>query len=487
MKKIASAFGILLVLLLAVMVVRTLRLPDRQVRAEPQSIAFDEEAAARRLAGAIRFRTISDLDPAKMDANEFKGLHAYLERAFPAAHRVLKREIVGEWSLLYRWEGRNPALKPIILMSHLDVVPVEPGTEQLWLHPPFSGDIADGCIWGRGTIDVKFSTTGLLEAAEHLIGSGFTPERDIYFAFGQDEEVQGRRGAAQIVERLASRGVQAEFILDEGLCVTEGLVPGMKKPVALIGLSEKGYLTLRLTATSSGGHSSMPPRSTAVGSLARGLVELESHPFPAALTPQVREMFASLAPEMPWANRMVMANLWLTRGLVASMMAKSPAAAASLHTTLAPTMLSGSPKENVLATQATAQVNFRILPGDSVEGVMAYARSVLKDGPITLEALPGAWEPAPVSPTDAPAYRALQKTLAQTFPGVLAAPGLVLGGTDARHYARLSPCIYRFMPIRLDPESINRPHGTNERLPVKDYANAVRYYAQLIRNAQAMP
>lgn len=484
MKKFAVAIVSVAILLIAIMLVRTAGLPDRQIRDQPVSIALDEAGAARRLAGAVQFRTISNLDPARIDAREFRALHAYLESTFPAAHRALEREVVGELSLLYRWKGRNPARKPFIFMSHLDVVPVEPGTEHTWQHPPFSGDIAEGCIWGRGTLDVKHSATGLLEAAETLLASGFIPEQDIYFAFGHDEEVLGRHGAARIADLLHARGVRAEFVLDEGSCITENLVPGMKKPVALISTSEKGYLTVRLTATSPGGHSSMPPPRTAVGTLARALVKLETHPFATTMTPLTREMMTYLAPEMPWANRMVMANLWLTRGIVAPLMARSPSAAAALHTTIAPTMLSASPQENVLATHASALVNFRLLPGDSIEGVITRVQSLVKSEGIQVEALPGAWEAPPVSPSDGPAFRALQRTLAQIFPGVITAPFQMLGGTDARHYARLSPCVYRFMPIRVSPESINLPHGTNERLPVKDYANSVRFYIQLIRNAQ---
>lgn len=486
MKKAALALAVLVCVLLAIMVVRATRLTRPTMREAPVSIALDETAAAERLAGALRFQTISHQEADKVDAAAFRGLHGYLETAFPAAHRGLKKETVGGLSLLYRWEGRNPALKPIILMSHLDVVPVDPGTEAQWTHPPFAGVIADGCIWGRGTIDFKFAATALLEATEHLMASGFTPERDIYFAFGHDEETSGTAGARSIAALLQSRGIQAAFILDEGLCITERMIPGVDKPVALIGVAEKGYLTLQLTATSPGGHASMPPRRTAVSALAQALVKLEEHPFPVVLTSQARHMFEALAPEMPWAKRVILGNLWLTRGIVTGMLSRSDAASALLHTTMAATMLSASPKENVLAERASAVVNLRLLPGDTIASATAHVQKVLKADSIAVEALGGGWDPSPISPMDAPAYRTLQKTVAQLFPDTAVAPGQVPGGSDSRHYTGVSPCIYRFMPIRVNPDLLKGVHSTNERIPVKDYANAVRYYIQLMRNAQAI-
>src|SRR6266480_2045427 len=282
-KTIGAALLVLVLVLIAVVLERTFTFGSRQPAATPVAVEpLDTAALAQRLAGALRFKTVSYQDSTQFDAREFTGFQAYLRATFPGVHAALKLEKVNGYGLLYEWTGSDPNLPPIILLAHQDVVPVEPGTESRWTEPPFEGRIAGGYVWGRGALDDKGSLVGTLEAVEHLIAAEAKPRRTVYLAFGYDEEVGGRRGAAHIADLLASRNVHPELVLDEGGALATGLITGISAPVALVGIAEKGYVTVALTAQAEGGHSSMPPDETAVGILAAGITRLEHHQMPRA-------------------------------------------------------------------------------------------------------------------------------------------------------------------------------------------------------------
>ena len=413
----------------------------------------------------------------------FNALHAYLARSFPKVHATLRREVVGRGALLYTWPGTDSALHPIVLCGHLDVVPVEPGTDTAWTHPPFGGQVADGYIWGRGALDDKLSVLGILEAIEILVAQQFQPRRTVLLAFGADEEVGGADGAARISALLQSRHRAVEFVLDEGGIISEGSVPGVAAPVALVGIAEKGFASIELVTQGEGGHSSMPPRHTAVGVIARAIVRLENERFPAELPGPAAELFNYVGPEMSFPMRLVFANRWLFDPLIERMLTRVLSTDAMLRTTTAATMFEGSPKANVLPTRARAVVNFRIMPEDSVAGVLAHVRHTVDDPAVRVRVLDFAAEPSPVSPTDSPNWALLQRTIRQIFPEVAVAPYLTLGATDARYYAALTRDIYRFLPVRLTPEDLTRLHGTDERVSIANYAEAVGFYAQLLQNA----
>ena len=485
MKKAFLVIGLGLVLLFSVVSIRTVRLSSKQIPVEPSiDLALDRQEIAENLAGALRFQTISSQDSAEMRGEELIGLHGFLEQAFPRVHSTLRKEVVGDYSLLYTWEGQEEGPTQILLIGHMDVVPIELGTVDDWTHPPFEGRISDGYIWGRGAMDDKVAVTGILEAVETLLGEGFQPRRTILIAFGHDEEVGGQGGGALIADLLESRGAELEYVLDEGLLITDGIVPNIPKPVALVGIAEKGYVSIELTVEGVGGHSSMPPQQTAVGILSSAIHRLEQNPFPARLEGPGREMFDYLAPEMPFGMKVVLANLWLFGGLVESQLAASPATNAAIRTTTAATMFEGSIKENVLPTYARAVVNFRILFGDSIASVMEHVRRTIDDPRVQMRTLVREIsEPSPISDTDVPSFEVLQRTIHQVFPEVLVAPGLVLAATDSRHYAGLSGNVYRFSPMWAGPEDIDRIHGTNERISVENYEQIVRFYVQLIHNS----
>jgi carboxypeptidase PM20D1 len=441
-----------------------------------------EREPAQRLARAIRFQTVSYEDPSQFDEEAFSGLHHYLAAAFARVHAALTCETVGRYSLLYTWAGQDPALAPVVLAGHLDVVPVEAVSESEWTFPPFAGRIDGGFVWGRGSLDCKSTVLGLLEAVEALLSADFRPRRTVMLAFGHDEEVGGLNGAAQLASLLRARGVRPDYVLDEGLAIIEGIVPGVSRPVALIGVAEKGYLTLELSVEVGGGHSSMPSRETAIGILSVAVARLESRPMPARLDGPAAQMIARLAREMPRVVRLVMAHQRLFGPLIVRMMARSPSTAALIRTTTAPTIFQAGVKENVLPTRARAVVNLRLVPGETIAGVTGRVRKTVAD-PRVKVAETGFMrsEPSPVSEIATPGFRSIEQAIARVFPGVAVAPGLVLGGTDSRHYTPLGCPCYRFMPLRLRPEDLSRMHGVNERIAVDDYARAVEFYVELIR------
>jgi carboxypeptidase PM20D1 len=471
------------VLLAAVVVFNTWRQPSRQLQvAAIAKPPVDAQAAAMRLGAAIRFRTIADIADPDSSADAFRGLHAHIAASFPAFHAATTRETVGGYSLLYAWQGSDPAARPIALLAHQDVVPVAPGTEKDWQQPPFDGVVSDGFVWGRGAWDDKGNLYAILEAAEAMARSGFRPKRTIYFAFGHDEEVAGLRGAGAIAALLTSRGVRLEFVLDEGLVITEGILKGLDRPAALIGVAEKGYATLSLTAQATPGHSSMPPRDTAIGMLSAALVRLEGNRLPMRLPPVVGEMLDTLAPEMNLFNRVVLSNLWLFRPLLLREFEKSGPTEATVRTTTALTIFKAGDKDNVLPGIAEATVNFRLLPGDTQASVTDHIRRAANDARIAIAAAPGNTDPPPVTATMTPSYRALNRTIREIFPDVVVAPGLMIAATDSRQYAGIADNIFRFSPVRAGSEDLKRFHGSNERLSVTNYGDMIRFYRRLIEN-----
>ncbi len=492
MKRALRVVGVLLFGLVVVLLGRTATFdPIPQPIPPAPTVTVDTSSAAARLAGAIRIPTISHQDPARIDEDAFLGLHAYLERSFPGAHRVLGREVVNDLSLLYTWRGSEPELPAVLFMAHLDVVPVAPGTKDDWVHPAFSGAIADGYIWGRGTLDVKSGVVGLLEAAELLVDAGFTPRRTIYFAFGHDEEVGGKAGAQVIAKKLEADGVKLDMVLDEGGAIVSGVVPGVEEPIAMVGIAEKGYVSLSLTVKGKGGHSSMPPEHTAIGVLSSAVKRLEDQPFEPTLKYSGR-FFRYVAPKMPFLNRIPFANLWLFAPVITSVLSSKPPMSASIRTTTAVTMIEGGVKANVLPTEARAIVNFRIYPGETVQTVKAAVIEKVADERVQVELLSEGEsfgnDPSPTSDIDGPAFALIERSVlsvAQTE-GLVVAPYLVVGATDSRYFTGLSKNVYRFLFNRMEAEDLARVHGTNERVRVEDYAKTVMFYHEVLRGTDSL-
>lgn len=491
MRKLFALLGFVVLALGVAVFAKTLLMPSRQLAvASVAPVTVDVTAAAGRLGAAVRLKTVASRDDVDANAAEFTALHALLQASFPKAHAVLQREVIGSYGLVYTWLGTDAKASGIGLMAHQDVVPIAPGTEGDWQQPPFSGAVKDGFVWGRGAWDDKGNLMSMMEAVELLAAADFKPRQTIHLIFGQDEEVGGRRGAQQIATLFKERGIRLQFVLDEGLLITDGLLPGLGRPAALIGVAEKGYMSLMLSASAAPGHASMPPPqagSSAIGMMSAALARLDDRQMPAAVKGLSREMFETIAPEMSGANRVLLSNLWLFKPLVEQQLAKGASTNAMLRTTTALTIVNAGNADNVLPGRANATVNFRILPGDTSDAVIAHVTETVKNPAITLEKVPGFSEASKVAATDSPGFQLISKTLRQLHPDVIVAPGLMVAATDSRHFDGVADNIYKFSPVRAKPEDLKRFHGTNERISTANYVELIQFYHQLIGNTAPAP
>ncbi len=482
MKKfLLGLFGILIIVI-SIVVVRTVgHAPKPQTHESVELINVDSAVTAKHLSEAVRFKTVTMQNRADTDWPVFGAFQEWMRETYPDFYKAVKTEQIDTYAQLNIWQGSDPSLAPLVLMAHQDVVPahMEDGG---WEYEPFAGVIAKGFVYGRGSIDDKGSLIAILEAANKLAASGYTPKRTVIFAFGHDEEVAGT-GAKAIVDVLKARGVHPWAVIDEGGAILTGMggVPGQ---IASIGVAEKGYLTLKLTAKARGGHSSTPPKYTAIGALAKAIEDVENHPFVNKRDKVMTAMLELTAERMSFGKRMVISNLWLFGPLVDIKLRANDLTHAMMGTTIAPTIIKAGFKENALPREATALINFRIHSRDSIKSVTEHVRAAISDPKIEVSANDniGA-EPSPVSQINAGPFLWLKKVIGETFPDALPVPNTVVGGTDSRHYAAITSDIYRFAPYVFDATDIERIHGLNERMNVKAFAKAVQVYAELIKQA----
>lgn len=479
MRKILLFVSFALAVLIGILTFNYFSISSRQTaptheKADISSIVGAEE----RLSRAITFPTVSFEDSTDADYTPFVAFHKYLQSTFPAIYENLEVENINEFSLLFHWKGSDNNLKPVILMAHQDVVPVSEDSKNLWTVHPFEGTIKDGFLWGRGSIDDKSNLMGQLEAVNFLLGLQFRPRRDIYLAFGHDEELGGENGAMKIAQLLKSRGIEAEFVLDEGGIVTDNMVPGVRQPVALIGTSEKGYLDLTLSVRIEGGHSSMPKKDNAIGVISKALTNLSDHPFPPQLSPSVRDFFSYVGPHSSFINRLAISNMWLFKPVLFKMIGKSAPGDAMIRTTMVPTIIHGGDKSNVVPDIATANVNLRLLPGTTIQDAIDHVRKAINNPAVKIEALGEQKEAGIVSPADNDAFKYISDAVHKNFPNTLVSPFLMIGGTDSKHFEILSQNIYKFSPL-IDPIGF---HGVDERLNLKAYPQAIGFYVDLIKS-----
>ncbi len=476
-----SALLISLASLLAVMVLRALSGP----KAAPatgldKGLLLPYAGAEDRLAALIRIPTVSSFKREEEDEAAFARFKAELKAQYPLVHERLLVSEPSDRSLLIEWPGRKRESASVILCAHYDVVPA--GDSEQWEHLPFSGAIVDGFVHGRGAQDIKIMLASAMGAAEVLLARGFVPERTVYFAFGGDEEVGGLRGAAAIAAELKQRGVRASFLLDEGGFVADGLLSFADRPLALIGISEKGYMDVALEAQGTGGHASMPPRHTAAGVVAKAVTATEARRFRARITYTTAGLLKALSRYSPFIYRFLFRNLFLTAPLVKAAFSAAPTTNALLRTTSAATMLSGSQKENVLPESARAVLNVRLLPGSTVAGVLRELDAVAsRAGARAVLAHQGhANDPLPESPVEHEGYRAIVAALAEAFPEAGAVPFMFTAGTDTKHYTELAQGLYRLAPIFQKPEDIARVHAANERVSIENVRRALLFYVRLL-------
>lgn len=472
MKKIVLAFITLFVIVIGILLYNTISLKSKQVDSEALEDLKLPDDVFQNLSKAIQYPTISFGEDISPDSTAFFGFHRYLEKTFPLTHSKLSLEKINDYSLLYKWEGSDSSKKPIILMSHQDVVPVDEPTLSDWEAGPFEGKISTTDIIGRGTMDDKGTLIGLLEAVEKLLEESYKPSRTIYLASGHDEEVGGSNGAAQIAAHLKAKGIQAAMTLDEGGFLAENLVPGIDKPVAMVNLAEKGFASFKLTVETNGGHSSQPPRENTIGMLAQAIVDLENNQFPYKLVKPINYQFEYIGAELPFFKKMAFANPWLFK--------KPVLKALNAHTTTAPTIIGGGVKNNVIPTVAEATINFRILPGETIASVKQHIKNTISDK-IKVEPVGFLTNPSPISSIDSEAYKILEKTIRDIFPNSIVVPGLVGGGTDARYFYDISDDVYRFYPIRIGPNSMTRFHGIDEKISKENYKEIIEFTYHLIK------
>ena len=462
--------------LLAVLLIRALAFrPKKQPAPAAPEVSFDREAAVSALQALVRCKTVSYHDPALEDDGEFQKLLDLLPGLYPRVFAACEYQQLPDRAVLICWKGKSQAA-PSVMMAHYDVVPVSP---EGWEKPPFAGIIEDGVLWGRGTLDTKVTVNGILSAAEYLIGEGFQPENDIYFAFSGGEEVNGP-GAANIVRYFREKGIQPALVVDEGGAVVENVFPGVKKPCAMVGIAEKGMMNVRYSARSSGGHASAPLPKTPVTTLAKACRQVVEHPFPMHLTKPAALMFDTLGRHSGFGLKLVFANLWLFRPVLDMICKKGGGEMNALcRTTTAFTMMEGSTARNVIPTEASIISNMRLNPADSVAGAKAYLEKTVGDPDVEITVLES-FEPSPISETDCPAWDKVAGAVAVTWPGCIVSPYLMVQCSDSRHYRDLSNHVYRFSAMAMTAEERKSIHGNNEKIRLSSIAKAVEFYIRLM-------
>lgn len=486
MKNVLKGILGLVAVLTAILLFNAYNLGDVRPLGDPAKLMnINIQKAVDRLSGGIKIPTISQMNSDKIDYKQFLNFNRYLRREFPKVFNTLESYTINKHSLILKWGGIQPLKKPILLMAHMDVVPIDDQSLDQWTHPPFNGETDSTTVWGRGTMDDKGSLFAIMESVDQLIANGHQPAQTIYIAFGHDEEIGGNEGAKKSAEYFRKNGIDFDFILDEGGGITSGKPFGIEKAVAFVAVSEKGYMTLELVAKGTGGHSSMPGKETTIGILANAITKLQANPLPARLEGPTKHMFKAIGAEMKLLPRIIMGNQWLFEGLIEQIFSSSPAGSAVIRTTTAPTIISGGIKDNVIPAQARAMVNFRIIPGDTPESIVDMVHEIVDDPRVEIKHPEGQFgrEPAPVSDPTADQFKFLARNIYEVFPSAVVVPGISPGGTDTKHFLDLSPNIYRFSGIgRTDDSDLKRVHGIDERIGIKAYEKGIQFYIHLIES-----
>ncbi|MCD8176334.1 MAG: M20/M25/M40 family metallo-hydrolase [Tannerellaceae bacterium] len=505
-KKVVGALLGVLLLLLIVLVIKTMIYPfrtnDTPVGTSMMTVPVSEKSV-KRFAGGIQIPTISVENYEDTNFEAFDRFKVYLESAYPEVYSKLDTMTVNTYGLVFRWKGKNPDLRPVLLLSHYDVVPVDGYDEENyftgdtifrindpvqlpideiqegWTYPPFSGAVTGGRVYGRGTLDMKGMLFGIMEAADALLVEGFQPERDIWFAFGQDEENGGRNGAVLIADYFKEQNIRFDAVYDEGSFVLAPGVGGINKPMALVGVGEKGFLTLRLSIRGLGGHSSMPPKKSSLVMAAEIIEKLNNNQMPARIIAPIRSFLNNAGGEMGFASRLAISNQWLLKPVLLKTLSNSPATNALVRTTTAFTMMKGSDANNVVSAVSELTMNFRILPGETVEDVINHVKKACEGFDVDYEVI-NAREPSAISPEDTKGFNIIRQTVNKLYPEAIFSSYITIGGTDAYKYQLVSDNIYRFMPIYLNDYEQRTIHNENEHISLENFGRMIEYFKELM-------
>ncbi len=468
-------FGILALLILVILL-RTLAFrPKKQKAISQEAVSFNQQAAIDALAELVKCKTISYPDHSLEDNAEFEKLISLLPTLYPRVFDVCSVDQLPDRALLLRWPGKSSE-SPCVMMAHYDVVPVN---EENWDKPPFAAIIEDGVLWGRGTLDTKVTFNGIFSAANHLISKGFVPENDIYFAFSGGEEVNGK-GACNIVDYFAAHDIQLAMVVDEGGAVVENVFPGVKAPCGLIGIAEKGMMNAQFKALSSGGHASAPKPNSPIVRLSKACCRLEKHPFPCHIQGPASQMFDTLGRHSTFLYRMIFANMWCFAWIIKLLgRLQGGEMNALIRTTVAFTQAEGSSARNVIPPEAKLVANMRLNPSDSVASALARLKKIVDDDKIEITALES-FEPSRISRTDCEGWDRVSAAVAETWPGCIVSPYLMVQCSDSRHYGRISDKVYRFSAMDLSAEERATIHGNNERIRLETIGKATEFYIRLM-------
>lgn len=450
--------------------------PKAQPETSEEIIEFDRQSAVSALQKLVQCKTVSNVDPALEDDAEFEKLIAMLPSLYPRVFDVCSVRRLPDRGLLLRWPGKQEDA-PSVMMAHYDVVPVD---EEKWDKSPFDGIIEDGLLWGRGTLDTKATFNGILSAANHLISKGFRPANDIYFAFSGGEEVNGQ-GAANIVDYFVNHGIQPALVVDEGGAVVENVFSGVTKPCGLIGIAEKGMMNAQYRVLSGGGHASAPPNVTPITTLAKACLDVKKHPFKMHITKPAAEMFDTLGRHSTFLYKIIFANMWCFSWII-DLLGRTGGGEmnALVRTTVAFTQMEGSTARNVLPTEAKLVSNMRLNPADSVASAVEYLKKSVNNDKVEISVLES-FEPSPISETHCPQWNTVASAVAQTWPGCIVSPYLMVQCSDSRHYGRISNHVYRFSAMDMTAEERKTIHGNNERIRLQSICKAVEFYIRLMK------
>lgn len=495
----------LLAVFIAVPVIRTAIYPfapKATAEAARAAVTAPSPGAVERLSGGIRIPTVSE-EISREENNPFDLFKKYLEESYPAVYAGLDTMTINEYGLVFRWKGKDGAKNPLLFCSHYDVVPVigyeaetapekeivfRPGDKPTapingfsteWDYHPFSGSVADGRMYGRGTLDMKGMLFAIMEAVDELLAEGFVPERDIWLAFGFDEEIGGTEGALKIAEYFKREGITFDGVYDEGGIVSAPGLGGIDRALALVGTAEKGFCTIKISVHGTGGHSSMPPAKGSLVLAAEIIEKLNSEQMKARLIPPISSFLDNVGGTMGYASRLAIANKWLLGNTLLKNLSKSPATNALVRTTTAVTMARGSDAPNVLTSVSEIIVNFRILTGESVADVESHVRRICEGYDTEIEVL-SAREPSNLSAEDARGFGVIGESVARIYPEAQVTSYLTIGGTDSYKYESVSGNVYRFMPVYLNEYEQRTIHNENEYISLEDYGKMIAHFKYIM-------